>query len=65
MFGNDFFKILEFVHAILRLFGRIFGDDDDRINDDKTQGNHVHEYGKVTSTTPSATRKDIPDIDKD
>lgn len=47
MFGRDFFKILEFVMAALRLFARIFGDDEDRKNDDITQGNHKHEVDKV------------------
>ena len=47
MFGSDFFKILEFVHAILRLFGRIFGDDDDKKNDDKVQSNCKHEVVKI------------------
>ncbi len=26
-FGGDFFKILNFAIAIMRLFGRLFGDD--------------------------------------
>lgn len=47
MFGKDFFKILEFVMAALRLFARIFGDDDDRKNDDETQSNHRHEVEKI------------------
>ena len=36
-FGKDFFQILEFVVAILRLFARVFGDDDDRKADDEQQ----------------------------
>jgi len=32
MFGKDFFKILKFAFAILKLFTKIFGDDEDRDN---------------------------------
>jgi len=60
MFGTDFFKILEFVMAALRLFARIFGDDEDRLNDDKTQGNHVHEANKVIDTSAGAKTRSVP-----
>ena len=30
MFGSDFFKIIKFVIAILRLIAEIFGNDEDR-----------------------------------
>lgn len=39
-FGADFFKILEFVVAILRMFARVFGDDDDRKADDEQRATH-------------------------
>jgi len=35
MFGEDFFKIIQFAMAVLRLFGRIFGDKDDLDKDDE------------------------------
>ncbi len=60
MFGTDFFKMLEFVMAALRLFARIFGDDEDRKNDDKTQGNHVHEVGKIVNTSAGAKTRSMP-----
>lgn len=47
VFGNDFFKVLQLVVAILRVWGRIMGDKDDRKNDDAVQGNHCHECDKV------------------
>lgn len=40
MFGGDFFKILEFVMAVLRLFARVFGDDEDRKADDEQKELH-------------------------
>ncbi len=39
-FGSDFFKILEFVVAILRMFARVFGDDEDRQADDEQAAKH-------------------------
>jgi len=36
-FGSDFFKIVEFVVAILRLFARVFGDADDAKSDAETK----------------------------
>jgi hypothetical protein len=47
VFGRDFFKIIAFAMQILRLFARIFGDDDDKKIDDEVQGNHIHELDKV------------------
>ncbi len=47
MFGQDFFKMLQFIMDALRLFARIFGDENDRKNDDKVQGNHRHEIDKI------------------
>lgn len=47
MFGSDFFKVLQFIMDALRLFARIFGDDDDRKNDDECQKNHRHEIDKI------------------
>lgn len=46
-FGADFFKIIAFAMQILRLFGRIFGDDEDKKADDQVQGNCVHEVEKM------------------
>lgn len=39
-FGSDFFKIIELVIAILRMFARIFGDDEDRAQDDEVREKH-------------------------
>lgn len=39
-FGSDFFKVLELVVAILRMFARIFGDADDRQADDEQRAQH-------------------------
>jgi len=47
MFGSDFFKIMQFIHDVLRLFGRIFGDDEDKKNDDRAQSNCRHEIEKL------------------
>lgn len=47
MFGSDFFKILEYIVAALRLFARIFGDDDDKKADDEAQSNHRHEVESI------------------
>ena len=47
MFGGDFFKIIQFVIAIMRLWGRVFGDDEDRANDDAAQENHRHEIDVI------------------
>ena len=32
IFGKDFFRVLKFVVAIMRLIAEIFGDDEDRKN---------------------------------
>jgi len=45
MFGKDFFRTLEFVVAVLRLFARVFGDDDDRKADDE-QRQKYGDYGE-------------------
>jgi len=39
-FGADFFKVLEFVMAVLRLFARVFGDAEDRKADDEQKNLH-------------------------
>lgn len=44
MFGSDFFKIIQFVMAVLRLCARIFGDEDDVKKDDEIFN---HNSGKV------------------
>jgi len=36
-FGADYFRIIEFVIAVLRLLAKIFGDDDDRKADKDTK----------------------------
>lgn len=46
-FGADFFKIVTFIVQILRLFGRMFGDEQDRQADDEIQKNHIHEVEKI------------------
>ena len=47
IFGADYFKIIQFVIDCLRLFGRIFGDPEDKKNDDQVQGNCRHELEKL------------------
>ncbi len=56
-FGQDWFKTIQFVMAILRLIARIFGDDEDKKTDDEIQGNHAHEADKVIDTTNGAKTK--------
>lgn len=56
-FGEDWFKTIQFVMAVLRLIARIFGDDEDKKNDDEIQGNHAHEVDKIIDTTKSAKTK--------
>lgn len=56
-FGEDFFKTIQFVVAVLRLLARIFGDDSDKENDDKISGNHAHEIEDVIQTTSAAKTK--------
>lgn len=47
MFGRDYFKFAQLIVAILRLIGRIFGDNEDRANDDESENNHKHEIEKI------------------
>jgi hypothetical protein len=44
-FGSDFFKILEFVIAALRMFARLFGDEEDQKADDETREKYG-DYGE-------------------
>ncbi|MBA7623565.1 hypothetical protein ES703_30962 [subsurface metagenome] len=53
-FGEDWFKTIQFVMAILRLIARIFGDKDDKKFDDEIQGNDAHEVEKIINTTHAA-----------
>lgn len=53
MFGGDFFKIIQFVMAIMRLWGRVFGDDEDRENDDRAESNHRHEIDSIINKKKS------------
>lgn len=46
MFGQDFFKVMQFVVAVLRLMARIFGDQKDKELDDEFGKNHLHEIDK-------------------
>lgn len=39
-FGADFFKILEFAIAVIRMFARLFGDNDDVKADDETRSKY-------------------------
>lgn len=39
-FGGDFFKIVEFIVLVLKMFGRIFGDKEDNDEADKVENNH-------------------------
>ena len=55
--GKDFFLIAKFVVAVIRLFGRIFGDNDDRKADDEVESNHGHDAEHVVKTsTPDTSR---------
>ena len=47
MFGQDFFKIAQFVLALLRLIGRIFGDEEDKANDKKAAENCATEFDRA------------------
>lgn len=47
LFGQDFFKIAQFVLALLRLIGRIFGDDEDKANDKKAAENCATEINRI------------------
>ena len=53
-FGADFFKIVQFVIAIMRLIARIFGNETDKELDDKFGTNCLTEVDKtVKSYAPS------------
>lgn len=55
--GKDFFLIAKFVVAVIRLFGRIFGDEDDRKADDEVENNHSHDAEAVVrSSSPDSSR---------
>ena len=56
-FGEDFFKIIQFVTAVMRLIARIFGDEKDKKDDDKIMGNHAHEVEEIIKTTNTAKTK--------
>lgn len=56
-FGEDFFKTVQFIVAVLRLLARIFGDDKDKEDDDKIMGNHAHEVNDIIKTTNAAKTK--------
>lgn len=46
-FGIDFFKILQLVVSFIRMFARIFGDEEDKKADDETQENCKKEMDKI------------------
>lgn len=46
-FGEDFFKIVQFVIAIMRLIARVFGDKTDKDLDDEFGTNHLHEVDET------------------
>lgn len=55
--GKDFFLIAKFVVAVIRLFGRVFGDQDDRKSDDEVENNHSHDAEVVIkSNSPNSSR---------
>ena len=39
MFGSDFFKVIQFITALLRLIAQVFGNEEDKKNDTE-QFNH-------------------------
>lgn len=43
IFDKNFFKYAQLIIAIIRAIGRIFGDKEDKKNDDEAQENHRHE----------------------
>ena len=46
-FGVDFFKILQLVVSFIRMFARIFGDEEDKKADDETQTNCKNELNDL------------------
>lgn len=54
IFDKNYFKYAQLIVAILRLIGRIFGDSDDKANDDTSETNHKHEIDHII---PSAAKK--------
>jgi len=57
-FGADFFKILQFVVATMRLIARIFGDEKDKDLDDKFGSNHLHDVdASVKKYAPSPKKE--------
>lgn len=54
-FGSDFFKIAQFVVALLRLIGRIFGDTEDKKHDDEAADNCAHEVDRIIGKGPNKT----------
>lgn len=55
MFGADFFRWIQFVIAAVRLFARIFGDEEDRQHEEEInnhQSQNVNDFiAKVTKPT--------------
>jgi len=49
-FGADFFKILQLVVSFIRMFARIFGDDEDKKADDEVQKNCRNELNQIVKT---------------
>lgn len=42
-FGSDFFKILNLVIQIMRLFARVFGDDDEKLQASESEDRTVND----------------------
>jgi len=54
IFGEDFFKILQFVVAVMRLIARIFGNEKDKELDDKFGTNCLSDVDRsVKSYAPT------------
>ncbi len=47
IFGSDYFKIIQFVLAIVRLIARIFGEQTDKDLDDKFGTNCIHDVDRT------------------
>ncbi len=47
MFGKDFFRLAQLIVGILRLIGRIMGDDEDKENDKHAADNCATEINHI------------------
>ena len=55
MFGSDFFKVVQFVVAVMRLMARIFGDESDVKNDDDAFNHNSEGVEKIVKANGNKT----------